>query len=592
MRAPIARSGSQPRVLEATRKEKFDREIMNELGSLGFLGSTIEGYGCAGVNHVSYGLVAREVERVDSGYRSAMSVQSSLVMHPIHAYGTEAQRKKYLPKLATGEWVGCFGLTEPNHGSDPGSMQTRAAKASGGYVLKGSKMWITNSPIADVFVVWAKTEDGVIRGFVLEKGMKGLSAPKIEGKMSLRASITGEIVMDEVLVPEENLLPGVKGLAGPFGCLNKARYGIAWGALGAAEDCWHRARQYVLDRKQFGRPLAANQLIQLKLANMMTEITHRAAVLPAGRPAHGRGSCGAGDGVAHQAQLVRQVARDRPHRARHARRQRHRRRVPRHPARDQPRDGEHLRGHARHPRAHPRPRANRHSGFFVTRCRPDAPPSRLQALGRSPPERPCRRGPPPHTRGKLRAGSAARGVWAARSTSATTTRNGALPVHDDRVLFEFLILEGAQAGLAWSTILAKRENYRRAFDGFDAARVARYGARDVTRLMADAGIVRNRLKIRAAIENARAALAIVERHGSLDAYLWRFVDGRPLQHRRRSLRQVPARTGVSDALSKDLRQNGFRFVGSTICYAFMQAVGMVNDHLVTCFRHREVASLQ
>jgi len=262
-----------PRVLEATRKEKFDREIMNELGGLGFLGSTIEGYGCAGVNHVSYGLVAREVERVDSGYRSAMSVQSSLVMHPIHAYGTEAQRRKYLPKLATGEWVGCFGLTEPNHGSDPGSMQTRAAKTAGGYVLKGSKMWITNSPIADVFVVWAKTEDGVIRGFVLEKGMKGLSAPKIEGKMSLRASITGEIVMDEVPVPEENLLPGAKGLAGPFGCLNKARYGIAWGALGAAEDCWHRARQYVLDRKQFGRPLAANQLVQLKLANMMTEIT-------------------------------------------------------------------------------------------------------------------------------------------------------------------------------------------------------------------------------------------------------------------------------------------------------------------------------
>jgi len=262
-----------PRVIEATRREKFDREIMNELGSLGFLGSTIEGYGCAGVNHVSYGLVAREVERVDSGYRSAMSVQSSLVMHPIHAYGTEAQRQKYLPKLARGEWVGCFGLTEPNHGSDPGSMQTRAAKTAGGYALKGSKMWITNSPIADVFVVWAKTEDGVIRGFVLERGMKGLSAPKIEGKMSLRASITGEIVMDDVPVPEENLLPGAKGLGGPFGCLNKARYGIAWGALGAAEDCWHRARQYVLDRKQFGRPLAANQLVQLKLANMMTEIT-------------------------------------------------------------------------------------------------------------------------------------------------------------------------------------------------------------------------------------------------------------------------------------------------------------------------------
>jgi len=262
-----------PRVLEATRKEKFDREIMNEMGALGFLGSTIEGYGCAGVNSVCYGLTAREVERVDSGYRSAMSVQSSLVMHPIHAYGTEAQRRKYLPKLATGEWIGCFGLTEPNHGSDPGSMQTRAKQSSGGYVLQGAKMWITNSPIADVFVVWAKTDDDVIRGFILEKGMKGLAAPKIEGKMSLRASVTGEIVMDEVFVPEENLLPNVKGLAGPFGCLNKARYGIAWGALGAAEDCWHRARQYVLDRKQFGRPLAANQLIQLKLANMLTEIT-------------------------------------------------------------------------------------------------------------------------------------------------------------------------------------------------------------------------------------------------------------------------------------------------------------------------------
>jgi glutaryl-CoA dehydrogenase len=272
------------RVLQATRKEKFDREIMNELGALGFLGSTIEGYGCAGVNHVCYGLVAREVERVDSGYRSAMSVQSSLVMHPIYAYGDAAQREKYLPKLATGEWVGCFGLTEPNHGSDPGSMQTRARKADGGYVLTGSKMWITNSPIADVFVVWAKTEDGVIRGFVLEKGMKGLSAPKIEGKMSLRASITGEIVMDDVFVPAENLLPNVQGLKGPFGCLNKARYGIAWGALGAAEDCWHRARQYVLDRKQFGRPLAANQLIQLKLANMMTEITlGLQAVLRVGR---------------------------------------------------------------------------------------------------------------------------------------------------------------------------------------------------------------------------------------------------------------------------------------------------------------------
>ena len=261
-----------PRVLEATRKEKFDREIMNEMGALGFLGSTIDGYGCAGVNHVCYGLIAREVERVDSGYRSAMSVQSSLVMYPIHAYGTEVQRTKYLPKLATGEWVGCFGLTEPNHGSDPGSMQTRARRTSGGYVLKGAKMWISNSPIADVFVVWAKDDDNDIRGFVLEKGMKGLSAPKIEGKLSLRASITGEIVMDDVEVPAENLLPNAKGLKGPFGCLNKARYGIAWGALGAAEDCWHRARQYTLDRIQFGRPLAANQIIQLKLANMQTEI--------------------------------------------------------------------------------------------------------------------------------------------------------------------------------------------------------------------------------------------------------------------------------------------------------------------------------
>jgi glutaryl-CoA dehydrogenase len=261
-----------PRVLEANRHEKFHREIMNEMGDLGFLGCTIEGYGCAGVNQVSYGLIAREVERVDSGYRSAMSVQSSLVMHPIHAYGSEAQRQKYLPRLASGEWVGCFGLTEPNHGSDPGSMDTRAKKVAGGYQLHGAKMWITNSPIADVFVVWAKDDAGEIRGFILEKGMRGLSAPKIEGKFSLRASVTGEIVMDEVFVPEENLLPNVSGLKGPFGCLNKARYGISWGAMGAAEFCWHAARQYTLDRKQFGRPLAANQLIQLKLANMQTEI--------------------------------------------------------------------------------------------------------------------------------------------------------------------------------------------------------------------------------------------------------------------------------------------------------------------------------
>ena len=271
----------QTRVLMAARHEKFDREIMTEAGAMGFLGSTIEGYGCAGMGYVAYGLIAREVERVDSGYRSAISVQSSLVMHPINEYGSEAQRQKYLPKLATGEWVGCFGLTEPNHGSDPASMLTRAKPVDGGFIMKGSKMWITNAPIADVFVVWAKLEnaDGsvggqeAIHGFVLEKGMKGLTAPKIEGKMSLRASITGEIVMDDVFVPSENLLPNVNGLKGPFGCLNKARYGIAWGALGAAEDCWHRARQYTLDRVQFGRPLAQNQLIQKKLADMQTEIT-------------------------------------------------------------------------------------------------------------------------------------------------------------------------------------------------------------------------------------------------------------------------------------------------------------------------------
>jgi glutaryl-CoA dehydrogenase len=262
-----------PRVILANREERFDRAILNEMGELGMLGSTIHGYGCAGVNHVCYGLIAREVERIDSGYRSAMSVQSSLVMYPILAYGSQAQRDRYLPRLATGEWVGCFGLTEPDHGSDPGSMKTRAVKVAGGYRLTGSKTWITNAPIADVFIVWAKTEDGVIRGFVLDKGAKGLSAPKIEGKMSLRASTTGQIAMDEVFVADEQLLTGVSGLKGPFGCLTKARYGIAWGALGAAEDCWHRARQYTLDRIQFGRPLAANQLIQLKLANMMTEIT-------------------------------------------------------------------------------------------------------------------------------------------------------------------------------------------------------------------------------------------------------------------------------------------------------------------------------
>lgn len=262
-----------PRVREAYQKEETDPEIFRELGALGLLGSTIEGYGCAGVNYVCYGLMAREVEAVDSGYRSMMSVQSSLVMHPINTFGSEEQKQKYLPKLATGEYIGCFGLTEPDHGSDPGSMITRAKSVSGGYSLTGAKNWISNSPISDVFVVWAKDDDGVIRGFILDKGMKGLSAPKIEGKLALRASITGEIVMDEVFVPEENKLPHAKGLAGPFSCLNSARLGIAWGALGAAETCWHTALQYTMDRKQFGRPLAANQLIQKKLAIMQTDIS-------------------------------------------------------------------------------------------------------------------------------------------------------------------------------------------------------------------------------------------------------------------------------------------------------------------------------
>ncbi len=262
-----------PRVLKAYREESFDRAIMTEMGALGLLGSTIpEQYGGANLGYVAYGLIAREVERVDSGYRSAMSVQSSLVMYPIFAYGSEAQRRKYLPKLASGEMIGCFGLTEPDHGSDPGSMKTRAEKVAGGFRLTGNKMWITNSPVADVAVVWAKL-DGVIRGFLVDRDAKGLSTPKIEGKLSLRASITGEVVLDGAVVPEENLLPNAKGLSGPFGCLNKARYGIAWGSMGAAEFCWHRARQYVLDRKQFGRPLAANQLIQKKLADMQTEIT-------------------------------------------------------------------------------------------------------------------------------------------------------------------------------------------------------------------------------------------------------------------------------------------------------------------------------
>lgn len=262
-----------PRVLEAFRHEQTDPAIFREMGELGFLGSTINGYGCPGVDYISYGVLAREVERVDSGYRSMMSVQSSLVMYPIYAYGSEEQRERFLPGLARGELIGCFGLTEPDHGSDPGSMVTRARSCDGGYRLSGAKMWITNSPIADVFVVWAKTDDDKIRGFILTQGMEGLSAPKIEGKHALRSSVTGEIVMDEVYVPEENLLPNVEGLKGPFGCLNNARYGIAWGALGAAETCWHTARQYTLERTQFGRPLAANQLVQLKLADMQTEIS-------------------------------------------------------------------------------------------------------------------------------------------------------------------------------------------------------------------------------------------------------------------------------------------------------------------------------
>jgi len=275
----------KPRVKQAFRDEYTDTSLFREMGEMGLLGSTIKGYGCPGVDYISYGLIAREIERVDSGYRSVMSVQSSLVMYPIYAYGSDAQRDKYLPKLATGEWIGCFGLTEPDYGSDPGGMITRARKVEGGYSLSGAKMWITNSPIADVFVVWAKTDDGVIRGFILERTMKGLSTAKIQGKLALRASITGEIVMDEVFVSQDQLLPNVSGLKGPFGCLNNARYGISWGAIGAAEDCWHTARQYTLERKQFGRPLASTQLVQMKLADMQTELSlalqgcHRAGEL-------------------------------------------------------------------------------------------------------------------------------------------------------------------------------------------------------------------------------------------------------------------------------------------------------------------------
>ena len=271
--ASYASNKLAPRVIDSFRKEQTHREIFNEMGELGLLGSTIEGYGCPGVSYVGYGLIAREVERVDSGYRSMMSVQSSLVMYPISNHGSEEQKNKYLPKLASGEWVGCFGLTEADAGSDPSSMKTRAKAVAGGYSISGSKMWITNSPIADIFLVWAKTDDGTIRGFILEKGMEGLTAPSIEGKLALRTSITGEIVMDNVFVSDEQLLPDISGLKGPFECLNSARYGISWGALGAAEYCWHAARKYTLERPQFNKPLASNQLIQLKLANMQTDIS-------------------------------------------------------------------------------------------------------------------------------------------------------------------------------------------------------------------------------------------------------------------------------------------------------------------------------
>lgn len=269
----FAQNELQPIVIDAFRDEKYDDSLMRKMGEAGLLGATIDGYGCAGVNYVSYGLIMRELERVDSGYRSMVSVQSSLSMHAINAYGDDAQKEKFLPKMATGEFIGCFGLTEPNHGSDPGGMRTRAKKTDGGYLLNGSKMWITNSPVADVFIVWAKNDEGRIRGFILEKGMEGLSAPVMHGKLSLRVSITGEIVMENVFVPEENLLPGASGLSGPLGCLDNARYGICWGALGAGEFCWHAARQYVLEREQFGVPLAANQLVQAKLADMQTKIT-------------------------------------------------------------------------------------------------------------------------------------------------------------------------------------------------------------------------------------------------------------------------------------------------------------------------------
>ncbi len=357
-----------PRILEANRNETFDRAILTEMGGLGLLGPTIpEDFGGAGVSYVAYGLIAREIERVDCGYRSAMSVQSSLVMHPIFAYGSDAQRERFLPGLASGEMIGCFGLTEPDAGSDPGAMATRAKQVDGGYAVSGAKTWITNAPIADVLVVWAKSDahDGRIRGFLLEKGMHGLAAPKIEGKFALRASVTGMIQMDEVFVPDANLLPHVEGLAGPFGCLNRARYGIAWGAMGAAEFCWHAARDYTLERRQFGRPLAHTQLVQKKLADMQTEIgLGLQGALRLGRLFdEGRAVV-----RAHQpdeAQQLRQGAGDRAGRPRHARRQRHLGRIRGDPPRDEPRGGQHLRGHPRRPRPDPRPGANRPAGVLL-----------------------------------------------------------------------------------------------------------------------------------------------------------------------------------------------------------------------------------
>ncbi len=314
-----------PRALMANREEKFDRSIMNEMGEMGFLGATLEGYGCAGVNYVSYGLISREVERVDSGYRSAFSVQSSLVMYPIWAFGSEEQRQKFLPKLRSGESVGCFGLTEPDAGSDPASMRTRAKQVDGGFVLNGSKTWISNSPIADVLLVWAKDDAGDIRGFLVERGMAGLTTPKIEGKFSLRCSVTGMIMLSDVFVPAENVLPEVKGLRGPFSCLNNARYGIAWGALGAAEFCWHAARDYTMQRMMFGRPLAATQLIQKKLAGHADRDHARPACGAAAGAADGRAPGGAGDDQPAEAQQLRQGAGYSAGGARHARRQRHRR---------------------------------------------------------------------------------------------------------------------------------------------------------------------------------------------------------------------------------------------------------------------------